>query len=528
MLGVAAPAFQAVSAAAAGASHADVPAAGAAASKVGGIPRSTMLGVAVPGIAPTREASEAAQAPGPQKRPAEAPPSGSREAARGASPGAGKHRAPAPTLPLQVSYVPPPAPLEELKAPPPPVVVRRGGLPLTTVALIVGGVVLVGGVAIALLWKGAPPMTAQARTTADGTDALHLACAPKSCPDGTTASLGGAKAVFAAGEADLPLPTPLHLGDNDFALVVDRPGIGRDEMMKFTVPVAYRVRADVTTMSGPKPAITVRVEAKAGTDVKVDGKPVPLDGNGAGAYAVDETAAAEGPADESRVVSLDLPYTVTPPAATKVPAESGTVSARVAISPLRIDSPGAGAVVDEDHVLVAGRGPKAASVTVDGNTVAVGPDGAFETTVPLTALGDHVVEVRGGTPALMPRTIRLSVSRVASLADAARAFEQQHPIGYDVTMADIAGKAGQPIVVEGPVLEARGSGHRTLVLVDDKRGCRAGPCRARVIVGRDLPLSPGDVLRAYGTVARAFTTPAGQTVPEIEAQFALRSAKGRP
>jgi RNase P/RNase MRP subunit p29 len=425
-----------------------------------------------------------------------------------------------------MAYVPAPAPLPELKAPPPPVVVRKGGVPLTLVALIAAGVLLVGGVTIALLWKSAPPMSAQARSAADGTDLLHLTCDPKGCPDGTTAALGASKATFAGGQADLPVATPLHLGDNDLALQVERPGIGRDETMKFVVAVAYRVRADVSTMSGPKPAITVRVEARPGTDVKVDGKPVALDANGAGAYAVDESAAALGPADESRVVSLDLPYAITPPAASKVPPENGTVSARVAISPLRVDAPGPVAVVEDDHVLIAGRGPKGASVTIDGNVVAVAADGSFETTVPLPATGDHVTEVRGGTQALMPRTVQLRVSRVASLADAAKAFEQsQHPIGYDDAMGDIAGKTGQPIVVEGPVLESRASGHRTLVLVDDRRGCKKGPCRARVVVGRDLALVPGDVLHAYGVVARGFTTPAGQTVPEVDSQFALRTKR---
>jgi RNase P/RNase MRP subunit p29 len=431
---------------------------------------------------------------------------------------------PALTLPLQVAYVPPPAPLEDLPAPPPPVVVRKGGVPIAVVALIIAGVLVVGGIVVALVWKGAPPMTAQARTTPEGNDALHLVCDVKNCPDGTVAALGAAKATFAAGQADLTLASPLHLGDNDFALQVTRPGMGRDETMKFVVPVAYRVRADVTTMSGPKPTITIRVEAKPGTDVKVDDKPVALDANGAGAYAIDESVATEGSADESKVVSLDLKYVVSPKGGAP---ESGTVSARVAVSPLRIDAPGTRATVEEDHVLFAGRGPKGATITVDGNPVTVAADGSFETTVALPAPGDHVVETRGGTTALMPRTVHVPVTRVGSLADAAKAFEQQTPapIGYDAAMADIAGHTGQPIVVDGTVIDARGSGHRTLVLVDDKRGCKKGPCLARVILGRDMALVRGDLLRAYGAVARSFTTPAGQTVPEIDSQFVVRTKR---
>jgi hypothetical protein len=123
----------------------------------------------------------------------------------------------------------------------------------------------------------------------------------------------------------------------------------------------------------------------------------------------------------------------------------------------------------------------------------------------------------------MPRTVHIAVSRVAHLADAAKAFEQQpqKPLGYDAVLADLVGKTGQSIVVEGPVVESRGSGHRTLALVDDRRGCAKGPCLTRVVIGRDVTLTRGQLLKAYGVVARGFATPAGQTVPEVESAFVL-------
>jgi hypothetical protein len=302
--------------------------------------------------------------------------------------------------------------------------------------------------------------------------------------------------------------------------------MGRDEVVKLIVPVAYRVSADVTTMSSPHPSITIRVEAHPGAQVTLDGKPVALDAKGAGAYAIDEAATTEGPADESRVVSVDVPYVVTPPSTEKGAApQKGTVSARVAVAPLRVDAPGPRIVLEEDKVLVAGRAAKGSTVTVDGATVTVGPDGAFETFVALPSPGDRTIDVRGGTAQLMPRVVHVAVSRVASLADAAKAFEDQKPIGYDAAMADILGKTGQAIVVEGDVQEARGMAHKTLALVDDKRGCAKGPCWVRVVVGRDLPLVHGDHVKAYGVVARPFTTPAGQTVPEVESAFVLRNKR---
>lgn len=426
------------------------------------------------------------------------------------------------TMPLQVAYVPPPAPLPDMPAPPPPVIVRKRGIPLSVVAILIAVILVLGAAIIALLWKSAPPITAKATTTPDGRDALHLECEARSCPDGTAVSLDGAKATFAAGQTDLTLAMPLHIGDNPLTLEVARPSGGRDQAVKLVVHVAYRVRADVTTMSAPHPAITVRIEAKPGSTVTIDGKPVALDASGLGAYAIDESAATEGAADESRVVSLDSTYVLTPPGAA---AEKGTVSARVAVSPLRVDAPCPRTTVDEDHVLISGRAPKGATVSVDGVAVTAAADGSFETTLPLPATGDHTVEVRASTQALVPRTVHVTTTRVASLADAARSFEQQQPIGYDAAMADLAGKTGSPIVVDGAVVEARASGHRTLVLVDDKRGCAKGPCLARVVVGRDMVLARGAKVRAYGYVARPFTTPAGQTVPEIESAFVLQQGK---
>jgi hypothetical protein len=421
------------------------------------------------------------------------------------------------------AIVPPPEPLAELPAPPPPKIVREsGGVPLVAVALAAGGLLLLGGTAIAILWHGSAAITAQARTSHDGADLLHLACDPTSCKDGTVATLDGATAIFAGGGTDLHLAQPLHIGDNPLSLHIDRPGIGRDELVTLNVPVAYRVRADVAGMSDPHPSIVIHVEAARGSDVHVADTPVTLDANGEGSYAIDESVASEGPADESRVVALDVPYTI---AAAGHPPETGSVSARVSIAPLRVDAPGPRATVDADHVLLAGRAAKGATVTVGGAAVTVGTDGAFETTVPLSALGDSSLEVRSWTSALTPRVVEVALKRVASLALEAKAFERQATLGYDAALANLATVTGQPILVDGEVIEPRISGHRTLLLVDDHRGCAKGPCLARVVIGQDLPVARGDRLRAYGRVARAFSAPGGQAIPEVEADFVLRAKR---
>jgi hypothetical protein len=162
-------------------------------------------------------------------------------------------------------------------------------------------------------------------------------------------------------------------------------------------------------------------------------------------------------------------------------------------------------------------------VTLDAEPVAVGPEGAFETTVALPALGERIFQVRGSTGALTPRTVRVGVKRVRSLAAEARAFERQKIVGYDAAMGNLAGSVGQPMVVEGELVESRASGHHTLLLVDDRRGCAKGPCKVRVVVQHDVTFPRGAIVRACGRVARPFATPTGEVVLEVDADFVLQT-----
>jgi hypothetical protein len=84
---------------------------------------------------------------------------------------------------------------------------------------------------------------------------------------------------------------------------------------------------------------------------------------------------------------------------------------------------------------------------------------------------------------------------------------------------------GAPIVVEGELVESRASGHHTLLLVDDRRGCAKGPCKVRVVVHQDVTFPRGAIVRACGTVAQPFATPTGQTVLEVDADFVLQTKR---
>jgi len=342
----------------------------------------TMLGVAMPGIAPVHPG--VAPAPAVSQRPRPAPP------------------------PVDIVPAPPPLVHSEI-APAAPVVARKRGVPIAIVASVLGVLLLGGALLIVFFARSAPPLSAKPELDGEGKEVLRLRC--EGCADATKVSFNGASAAFTAHEAILPLKLPLHVGDNAIELKLDRPGMGRDETVKLVVPVQFRIHADLGTIDGPKPSITVRVEALAGTDVRVDDKPLALDASGTGAYAIDLSADADGQSDERRI-KKEVPYVITPKGGQP---QKGNVTAQVTILPLRVDSPGTHAIVDTPSFVVAGRAFKGSTVTVNGQAAQVGPDGFFEATVASPSPGDVAVEVRTSAPGLVARTVKLGVKRVDKL-----------------------------------------------------------------------------------------------------------------
>lgn len=384
------------------------------------------------------------------------------------------------------------------------------------VVAICAGVLLVGSFLLLWITRGPPPIAATLQVSPEGADVLELRCDPYNCKDGTTVAVDSVQSIFAAGQSTLQLTRQLPIGDNRLALHIDRPGWGRDEVIEVLVPVAFRIRADVSTMRDPSPAIVIRVSSLPDSEVVLDGRPLPLDGSGSGTLSIDESAAATGPADESRVVAVNIGYSVKRPGAA---AQVGSVEARVAIAPLRVDSPAAHATVDRNSLVLAGRAAKGSTVTVEGTAAVVAADGGFEATVPLEALGSHVVLVRAGTAALTPRTVRIEVKRVPSLLAEARTLDRAKTVGYDAVRSDPVAYVGKPVVVEGEVVDARASGHRVIALVDDRRGCAKGPCLARVTLSDNPPLGRGALIRAYGHVAEALASAPGQAALDVDADF---------
>ncbi len=259
----------------------------------------------------------------------------------------------------------------------------------------------------------------------------------------------------------------------------------------------------------------MRVEAAAGAQASVDGKPVTIDATGKGSYAIDVSQDTQGPSDETKVIDKKIPFVITPRGGK---LESGTLTAKTGIVPLHVDAPLAHTTVADDAVTVAGQTAPGSTVTLDGKPVAVDDKGAFVHAEKLLHDGDTTFEIVSQMGQLAPRATKVTVRRVASLDALAKELDGQSPLAFAAFAADPAASAGKLAVIEGEVVELRPSASQSIVLVDAKKGCDRAECLVRVVVAGDAKLAKKDLVRVYGRPTKAVTS-GGKSVPELEADF---------
>lgn len=517
------------------------PAAAPAASAGPGVPagaQRTMLGVAVPGIAPLNPGSAAPSPPHASAAPASAAARLAVEnenrtmlgvpAVGAAPPPVGPAGNTSGPLLTGAFIAPAPPPLELEAMPSAPKKVKRSGVPMGVVAGGLAALVLgIGGTA-ALLLRNQSPLVVQPRLSPKGTDVLHLACA--TCPDGTKVSQGAETAEFKDHETDLELAAPLRVGDNALTLKLDRPSMGRDEEVKALVPVHYRIHADLAAISAATPLVTIVVETEPGSSVKLDDKPLALDASGKGNLPIDLTADCTGMADESRTVTREVKYEVT----LKDHVEKGSVTARVGVPALRIDAPLVRTVIGGDRFFVAGRTVKGAQIAVNGRPVTVDASGIFSEPFGAPTATELAIEVRATAPSSAPRVASLKLKRSDALEADARAAEkaQGTPRFADLIAAATSATPGaaKPASVEGELSGLRVVNHQSVFLVESKKTCerKEPPCLVRVIHGAELDLKPGTRVLVVGRATRMFTPPGGgATVPELEAEWVAPLGAGK-
>jgi hypothetical protein len=385
----------------------------------------------------------------------------------------------------------------------------RQGIWLGGAALVL---VLVA-VVVALLWPSPPPLEARVRAADDAQEVVDLSCA--SCPDGTVLKLRDVEATVRGGQAVLPLPAPLAIGDTPVRIAIDRPEGGRDETVQIPLRVAYRVRPDLSALAGDHPTLQIVVETSDDAKVELDGEPIPVRGG----RAVKSIDVRDELADAGELLTRKVAYAVTPPDGEE---ERGVVSVTVSVLPLSLDAPGRAVVTDQPSFLLAGRTAPGAEVVVAGRAIPVGADGSFSQHMNVSSVGTTKIEVRARASGKAPRLRHVTVQRVASLEDAVREFPSRAPIALKDAVGDPKAAVGRAIALEGEVVERVPRAHQTILVLRPKGDAcgSASDCVVRLVQGGTVEAPRATSLRAYGVVAGTVTHE-GREVLDVDVAFSL-------
>jgi hypothetical protein len=396
---------------------------------------------------------------------------------------------------------------------PPPPLYKRPAVYVLLAAMLIG----VGGIVAVLVAPKSAPLRGEARVDGAGNDVLHVTC--EGCPDGTKLMLTGGTATEVKGhEADLAVPAPLKIGENQLDVAVDRPGAGRDESLRLTVPIAYRLKPDLGPLQGPTPAVHILVEATPGSTATVLGKQVTLGPDGKGTHVIDLREELTGQAAQAKQITREIPYTVAVPGQSP---ESGKVSLRVGVPALVLESPTGNMVTDAATFTVAGSTAKGAGVSVAGHPLSVDTQGRFSQLMNISSEGTTDAEIRATAPPLAPRIVKIHVRRVASLAAEAKQREGQLKATYADVLGEGAAAAGKAILWKASVLEIAGTNTQRVAVVEVTSGCAKKPCLARLTLPGAAGVAKGDPLTIAGNILGSVSV-RGSEVPDIEAEFVVK------
>jgi hypothetical protein len=459
-----------------------------------GSSKKTVMGVAIPGIAPLR--------------PGVAPPA--------------PIQAQAPVF----SPLPPPPPVasdeplgDELSVLPGHGKNRR--IPLLAALVMVTAAALLAAAGVALfLYRARGAIQTKVTLGADGREELVLTCS--GCDDGTTVRHESSNAVFHAKRATLKLARELAVGENKLPITLERRP-GKSESVELVVPVDFRVRGETTELAKTPPAIRIVAQAVKGSTVVIDGKAQPLAADGTAVLSIDVSRSLTGPDASVRTLEHRVPYAVTPPGG--VP-QHGEVTVRIGITPLVLQAPGESIVIDSPTFVLAGRTGKNGTVSVEGRPITVDTAGQFAQVMGVSAVGETTVVVRAIAPDQAPRLVPVRVRRVSSLGAEAERVRPQATTSYAAIASPTSAQQGLNVLFDGTVLESRAESFTTVFLMETKSGCTAAPCLLRVSWGNKGSFTAGDAVSVYGTLSGVVDGPrAGSRIPSIAASFV---SKGRP
>ncbi len=463
------------------------------------VPKGTLVGVALPGIAPTHpQTPPVAPAPAPPAYPpVMAPPP-----AFAPPPSYGAPSYPPAQPSPQPEYAPPPAfdpaVLDEV-APAP----KRSGRGLA-IALVLLALLGTGAAVFFLFLRpsSGPPALSGTVRTKDGAQSLVVQC--DTCEDGATIDLGKDKTgEFAGKKATLPLgEDALKAGKNTFAGEIVAKKGQKPQKISLEVVVPFLVKASLAPLGEGEPAVELQFDlAPDVKKVTVEGKKIEGDKH---------RVALDPVTTEGKTLAKKIAYAVD--------GTEGTVELSIPVAPLRLALPGRRALV-AGEAFVSGRTAPGAFVTVGTTKLTADKDGVFKGKVTVTEATLTVVAFGGK---LAPRAATVSGLVIAKdLAEAQKALKAEAKTKLDDVVKAPDASAGQ--LVSGRVkilttLEEDGRGVAVAETLCAKAGDES-PCPVvRLLLPAGAQLQKNDLVDVVGVVVRAVPIDKGKaTATELDA-----------
>lgn len=349
-------------------------------------------------------------------------------------------------------------------------------------ALAILGAALLGLLLVKLLPESTKLAVTGFSVDLAGNDRIEVQCSH--CGAGTTLTLGAETVTPLGGVATLTPPAPLEVGKNELEVLVKKPD-GAESRIEIVVPVAFRVRTDLSGHNHATPYAQIIVSAPNDAKVSVNGSETPVDA-GVARYRIDYSNEATGENPRSIPITSDYAVVVEGPGLRK------ETSARVSssIMALVLDSPANGHVLLGKPVAVRGRTLPFATVEVtsggDAPTrVTADGKGVFGALVSHPSAGTVTVRALGGEQ-ILARTARVELVSSAGAPPTETPYSSLVP--------------GRMASVRGTVLESRTFAGTTTTLLDVTSGCGAERCLLNVTYGEVVLLRPGARLTVTGEV----------------------------
>lgn len=343
-----------------------------------------------------------------------------------------------------------------------------------------------------LVWWNSVHLTVAITTDGNGDEQLSFTCG--NCPDGTAISLQGMTAEIRAGHtAQLKLPKKLSIGANNLTVSLKRPNRTRSETVKVTVPVEYRVTADLSGLDKDPPRLEVVIEAVPQTLIRLDGKTVAVAQNGTARVPVDVSRELTGASAGIVPLERKLDYVVTQRDGTNIP---GSLTARTGIAPLELDAPGLEYYTQNPTFTLSGRTSPKAKLTANGHPIAVQADGTFRQDMALSAPGATRLNVRANEAGMAPRLVSIALERVTDLDRKATELGQGLFTTYDAIVNMLDDKPNSLVALRGEVVAKDFVGPSTRLVVS--ASCLQAPCLASIRHGAPLAFKRGDRIVAIG------------------------------